>query len=333
MSGESIQSGASGEPFFQTRGVVIVVQDMETYDWPGLARRAGLTTIATHIFPREIADFVKTEKGQAFLERCAALGIRVEHELHAMSDLLPRSLFEKAPGFFPMDEAGNRLPEYNLCVSSPRALEIVCENAVEYTRLLRSDTGRYFYWIDDGKPMCRCPKCRGLSDSDQALIVENAVLKAIREADSRATLAHVVYATTLRAPGQVRPSEGIFMEFAPISRLYDRPFRDREARSGDYPSHGELLDYLDANLEVFGGENAQALEYWLDLSRFTGWNRENIMPLPWNRAVYLGDLQCYASRGIRHITTFAAWLDGDYAARFGEPPVEEYGQGMLAFAG
>jgi hypothetical protein len=30
-------------------------------------------------------------------------------------------------------------------------------------------------------------------------------------------------------------------------------------------------------------------------------------------------LEAYAARGIRHITSFAAWVDADYAKRFGNP--------------
>lgn len=316
------------EPSFATRGVVLLVRDMQTLDWPARAKRAGLTTLATHVFPHEVADFVKSDSGQTFLQQCRALGLHVEHEMHAMSDLLPRKLFEEDPTMFPMDEQGNRIRNFNLCVHSRHALQIVRENAARYTALLPSTTGRYFYWTDDGKPMCRCPKCKGLSDSDQALMVENEMLAAIRQVDPRATLAHLVYHTTLPPPTQVKPAAGIFLEFAPITRAYDRPFRQRDVRVGNRPSHGELLDLLDANLAVFGRAGARALEYWLDLSRFCGWRRENVKPLPWNREVFLDDLRTYAQRGIRHVTTFACWLDGDYVKRFGEFPLDEYGGGL-----
>jgi hypothetical protein len=59
----------------------------------------------------------------------------------------------------------------NICVHSPAALDIAAENAVAIARTLRPTTGRYFYWGDDGKPWCRCPQCKGLSDSDQATLL------------------------------------------------------------------------------------------------------------------------------------------------------------------
>jgi len=331
---KSVHAEGVREPFFLTRGVVLTPSDIETLDWPARAQQAGLTTIAMHIFPHQIAAFVKTDRGQAFLDACRTRSIQVEHELHAMSDLLPRDLFAKDPTMFRMNEKGQRSPDANLCVNSKNALATVCENAVNYAQILRPTTGRYFYWIDDAQPMCRCEKCRGFSDSDQALILENAVLQALRKIDPRATLAHLSYGRTLKAPTQVKPDRGIFLEFAPIHRQYDRPLSDRAA-PGDIPaedfadrSHGEALDLLDANLAVFGSEGAQALEYWLDMSRAARWNRKNLRELPWHENVFLDDLKTYAQRGVRHITSFAVWLDGEYVKRFGDPPLNSYGAGM-----
>ena len=67
----------------------------------------------------------------------------------------------------------------------------------------------------------------------------------------------------------LKPLPGIFLEFAPIERRYDVPFRQRDAAGAGGLTHGRLLDALDANLAWFGREGAQTLEYWLDLSRFS----------------------------------------------------------------
>jgi hypothetical protein len=70
------------------------------------------------------------------------------------------------------------------------------------------------------------------------------------------------------------------------------------------------------------------LEYGLDVSIFSEWRRPTVK-LPWNREVFVADLDAYGSRGIRQITTFAAWVDADYVTRFGEPNfIGEYGAGL-----
>jgi nitrite reductase/ring-hydroxylating ferredoxin subunit len=258
--GEKPEAAKPPSPHFLTRGVVLVLSDLRTLDWPERAARAGLTTIATHIFPHEVAAFMQADEGQRFWESCRRLGIEVEHELHAMSDLLPRSLFDKEPAMFPMNDQGQRVRAYNLCVHSKAALDVVAENAVRYTKVLRSTTHRYFYWIDDGQPMCRCARCRELSDSDQALMLEHHVLQAIRGVDPRATLCHIAYARTLDPPRKIKPLPGIFLEFAPIERKYDAPLRRRDVAGFGGLAHGRLLDALDANLAWFGAQGAQALE-------------------------------------------------------------------------
>ncbi len=104
----------------------------------------------------------------------------------------------------------------------------------------------------------------------------------------------------------------------------------REARQPGYPGHGELLDYLDGNLAVFPRDSAQVLEYWIDASHFSEWEPRNVKPVPWHEAAFQDDLQTYAGRGIRHITSFGVWLDAAYVSRYGEPPVAAYGRGTLA---
>lgn len=320
------------EPFFQTRGVVLSLADLTTWDWPRKAKAAGLSTLATHGAPAEIAAFMQADGGRALRAECAREGIALEHEWHALRALLPRQLFERNPALFRVNERGERTPDYNLCAHSEAALAIVMENVQAFARILRTATHRYFFWIDDACPMCHCAQCRGLSDSDQALIVENHMLKALRAVDPRATLAHLAYGGTLAAPTQVRPEPGIFLEFAPIQRRYDTPFSRREAcseRTGQ--NHGQVLDILDANLAWFGVKGAQALEYWLDVSLFSRYRKETKVKAPWNREMFLDDLNTYGRRGIRHITTFGVYIDADYVRRHGEPPLNEYGAGLRAW--
>lgn len=86
---------------------------------------------------------------------------------------------------------------------------------------------------------------------------------------------------------------------------------------------------LEANLEVFPNDTAQVLEYWLDVTRFSRWKRPGVK-LPWNREVFLADVETYWERGIRHITTSAAWIDAKYKERFGDLGfIEEYGEELL----
>jgi Domain of unknown function (DUF4838) len=314
---------------FKTRGVVLAPEDLTLEDWPERAQRAGLTTVALHHqhSPKAVANLIQSDQGQQFLEVCRRLRLEVEYELHAMKELLPRHLFAKDSSLFRMNEQGERTPDANLCVHSRRALELVGEQATVLAKVLRPTTSRYFLWGDDGQPWCRCPKCRGLSDSDQALLLENHLYKVLREQHDKALLAHLAYSRTLTPPKQVKPEEGVFLEYAPIGRRYDIPYSQQTDRT-----QVDGLHALDANMEVFHSESAQVLEYWLDVSRFSKWKKPAVK-LPWNKEVFIEDLDTYYSRGIRHITTFAVWIDTDYLKRYGEATViAEYGAGLSGSA-
>ena len=112
--------GHEPRPAFETRGVVLVPEDLTLHDWPERAYRAGLTTIALHQgnSPTAVICSVQSDEGQRFLKRCRQFGVQVEYELHAMKELLPRHLFSQDPTLFRANNKKERTPDANLCVHS-----------------------------------------------------------------------------------------------------------------------------------------------------------------------------------------------------------------------
>ena len=314
-----------GPPFFKTRGIVLLPDDLTLSDWPDRAKDAGLTTIALHDgqSPSVVARFIKSERGHAFLAACRSLELDVEYELHAMAELLPRDMFEKDPSLFRMSKEGERTSDANLCVNSEGTLEIVANHAQALARQLRPTTHRYFLWGDDAKAWCRCRRCAALSDSDQSLLLTNALVKALRKDDEKAQIAHLAYVNTLQPPMQVKPAPGVFLEFAPSRRSYDAPLDKREDEI-----QRRHLEALDANLAVFGSGGAQVLEYWLDCSKISEYKKP-ARQVTLQQRLFASDLTTYGSRGIRNITTFGCYLDAAYTAKWGSPPVDAYGTQLL----
>ncbi len=319
------------EPFFRTRGVVVFwddVKDPERLDWLEMAERAGLNTISVYAG----AETKASEPYQTFVRQCGERGIAVEYQEHAMFQLLPRSLFAEHPEYFRMDKEGQRQQTFNCCVSSEEALEIIAKNARERALKERPTNHRYYFWLDDGGECCCCPDCNRYNDSDQALIIENRILEAVREVDPEAMVAHLCYHNTLKAPATVKPEEGVFLEFAPFYRSWDAPLSQPEAqREGMALTHADYMEALKENLKVFPAETTVVLEYWMDVSLFSGWKKPAVK-LPWNRDVFLSDLRTYAGLGIRHITCYAAYVGADYLDLHGDVSfVEEYGRGLMEF--
>ena len=322
--------GAGG---FGMRGAVLAVEDLETADWPRIAHENGINTLGTHITPDQVLRFWQSERGERFRQECRRYGILVEHELHAMSALLPRGLYEQDSTMFRMDENGRRTADFNCCASSQRALDTIAARALWYARQLAPTNHRYYFWLDDGAPVCHCPGCDSLTASEQALIIENRMLEAIRTSDPEAMLAHLAYYSSLEAPRRVKPREGIFLEFAPFQRRLDLPLTDSLAEVNGIGCNARNLDYLRQNLEVFPAETAVVLDYWLDVSMASGWKKPAV-ELPWRGDVYRQDLQTYAELGIRNITTFAVYMDSAYFAKYPDTRcLKEYGDALRRFPG
>lgn len=306
------------EQHWQMKGVILHVDDLYTMDWPTLAHKSGINTIGTHMHPGQVIEFMQSEKGKAFVEDCRKYGINIEHQVHAMSELLPRELFKEDPEMFRMNKKGERTDDFNCCAHSEKALDIIAAKAAEFAALLPSDNHRYYFWLDDGKETCYCPKCREYSVSEQGLIIENRMIEAIRKVDPQAKLAHLCYSNSLSAPLKVKPADGIFLEFAPIDRNWERPLTDKDALAfqGNLDlTNGQIMQYLEDNLKVFPAEDAVILEYWLDVSLFSRWTKPAVQ-LPWKREVFESDVDTYAEYGIRNVTSFAVYMDSTYFKRF-----------------
>ena len=90
------------------------------------------------------------------------------------------------------------------------------------------------------------------------------------------------------------------------------------------------MQLLNENLTVFPIETAVILEYWTDVSLFSNWKKPAVR-LPWRKDVFEADLDYYASLGIKNITSFAVFVDSDYADAYGIDFVYEYGSGLKNF--
>ena len=272
---------------------------------------------------KRLIDEAQTEKFKEKLARVRSLGIKIEYEAHALACLLPRELFATEPQLFRVNSAGERTPDYNLCVSNPRALSIVSDNAERLSRILKSDTGRYYFWSDDQKDaFCCCEKCARLTHSDQALTIYNAILAGVRRNDERAKCAYLAYSDAIEPPKSVLPDEGIFLEYAPIRRDTNRPLNDEGCEVNK-----KFRSVIAPLIEFFGKTDATALDYWLDNSLFSGWKKPP-KELKITPATVTADKVFYAECGFEAITTFACYLSDDYIELWGTPPIKEYSDAL-----
>jgi hypothetical protein len=269
--------------------------------------------------------FLKSKEGQLLLYECEKQRIEIEYETHALQEILPRELFNEHPEFFRMDENGVRQKDHNMCFSSEDAFLEIGKNIVEIVKWLKPMTHRYFFWTDDvNNAYCHCDLCKKYSESEQALLYENRLLTILRKIDPSATLAHLAYSNTLEAPVKVKPSDGIFLEYAPSRSDYTKPLLE------------ENIQNLETNLRIFPKKTAHILEYWLDVSRFSGYRRINLTKIPWDIQNFDKDIKSLFDLGITSVTCFGTWMIcDDYLKKFGEESTNqviiEYGSALKKY--
>ncbi|MBQ3085282.1 MAG: DUF4838 domain-containing protein [Clostridia bacterium] len=291
--------------------------------WIHRMKSLGVNTLAIHPWggkqaPQTLAALLEQLRDPAYrqlLDQAAESGLEIEYEFHAAGYLLPRVLFETHPEYFRMNREGERTPDYNLCVSNPEAVAIIAERAATLPKQLYRSSHHYYFWLDDGKDaFCHCPKCKHLSPADQQLIVLNAMITAIRKGVPDAKLAHLAYFETEQPPLSVRPAEGIFLEYAPMSRDMTRPVAD---------SPSAALAVIPKLLHYFGKKDARLLEYWFDNSMYSRWKKPPVAFCP-NNDMIRQDLAFYTDAGFENLRVFACFLGADYEELHGEPDLSAF---------
>lgn len=267
---------------------------------------------------------LRTPDFQNKLNQVREMGFAVDYEVHALSWLVPRELYTAHTDWFRMDEEGKRVNDFNMCPSNPEALEYLKMRATELANILRSDSGRYYFWVDDVKgTRCHCENCRKLNASDQALILYNTILEGIRCVDKEAKQCFLAYEETMEVPSSVKPNEGIFLEYAPMWRDTLIPMNDNTCEKNK-----EYCDYIQPLLEYFGRQDSQVLEYWLDNSLFSKWKKP-AKEIHICEETIRKDIQFYKEQEFEYITTFGCFLSDDYMEDYGIPPIKEYGKCFL----
>ena len=182
---------------------------------------------------KKLLEQCKTTEYQSLIDYARVNHMEVEYEFHAAGYLMPKELFETHPEYFRMNEKGERSNDFNFCVSNEEALQLFAKNAAKLALALYGSNHEFYFWMDDGRGLqCHCPKCQKLSASDQQLIAVNAMQREIRKYIPDAKVAYLAYVDTVVPPTQVKPEEGVFLEYAPFGWGCGGGSKNRDARRG-----------------------------------------------------------------------------------------------------
>jgi hypothetical protein len=258
-------------------------------DYAQFAMRSRYNRFYLH-WPTGLREAVRTAKESAH-------GLGIGTKLHIVRDLLPPTLFAAHPEWFRFAE-GKRTPDYNLCVSNPAALAEATRNAVAQAKSIPLDITDFAYWQDDvPDAWCHCPKCAGLSSSEQCLRLMTAIAKGLRQWNHRAHLSFLSYYATAAPPQSERISSALYLEYAPHSSCYHHDIDDPAC-----PRNAPLMAYLAENLVRFDKTAPHLFEYWLDDALFSFYKLPlRRMPLLLERMSH--DVRYYRWQGLAEIAS------------------------------
>lgn len=304
------------------KGIVLLYKDL-CDEWYDLITHSDVRTLGLHTLYRyggmqTYLEWVESNAARREIERYETAGVTVEHELHAVDYLLPRTLFSARPELFRMNKDGQRTADLNFCASNADALAIISESAYQVAKTLRQTSHRYYLWRDDNLDgNCYCTFCGNLSGADQSIITMRAVLRGLRAYDNKASLSFLAYQDSLGIPASTA-EDGLFLEFAPIERNHALPM------AADDPANAKNRDLLTALLERFPAGQTRILEYFLDVSRYCQWKPEDAGALPDDADRIRDDVAFYDSLGVESITTFAAFINADWMHKYGTRALHAY---------
>lgn len=298
----------------------LIIHPHELTDrWIEIAKRLKLDRLgfhpvggmSAHESLKELMNTVKNDQFRKHIDSLNEAGIEVGYEFHALSFLLPRELFTEHPEYFRVDDKGNRTTWGNFCFSNPEARAIICKNAVKLAEELYGGCHEYYFWLDDAMRLtCHCEECKKHSFAYHQLSLMNEIVTELRKKIPDAKVCYLAYYDAVAIPEDIKPVDGVFVEYAPFER-YIKP--------ETFAFEGEYLELVKKIVDFFGRENSKVLEYWYDNSIYYRRAGNKLVEFtPQNQQIEK-DFEFYKDLGFERLSSFACNLCDEYAKLFGEP--------------
>ncbi len=255
-------------------------------DWIDFAAKARLNRMAFHYTWPALDWYINLRS--ELLPELRKRGMEIEVAGHFLSTFLPRTLFTAHPDWFRLNEAGQRMNDFNFNPFNLEALDNLASGAVKY--LLQMPEAKLFHlWADDieGGGWSHEPGKEAYTPSDQALLVCNYLVKALRRGLPEANLAFLAYHDTVYPPRVVKPEAGLIYFYAPRERCYAHGLDDPQC-----PLNQKYSQALERGLPAFGRRNSEVFEYYVDQILYENMTNP---PLP---KVLSADVRYYHRLGI-----------------------------------
>jgi len=230
-----------------------------------------------------------------FLLQARRRGIEIEAGGHEFETrLLPRAEFAGHPDWFRNVQSGvtgKRSDDHNCCAASVGARRAIEKNAADHARKFPDVRVFHFWPADIEGGWCRCPACKHLPPTDQAVLCMNAVARGVRRVRRDALAVFIGYKATDPPPRFVQPERNLIYLAAPLARCYAHPLDDPTC-----PRNRRFRAAIDGQAAVFRGRANAVFEYYS-----CGAVLHNLTPPLLD--LIAADLGYYERAGIRQVKT------------------------------
>ncbi len=163
---------------------------------------------------------------------------------HSFDRLIPPSLYNEHPEYFPLI-GGKRVTGYvQRCLSNPEVVKVAAENMIKW---MDEEPGYRFFSLgqNDVEKLCECPHCQKILEEQGApsgLFVHfaNQVAELVAEKYPDNYLTIFAYTFSEKPPKTIRPHKNVIIRMAPIRLCFGHPFT--ECTSVHAQNYREHLD-------------------------------------------------------------------------------------------
>lgn len=220
---------------------------------------------------------------------------------HTFDRLIPMSLYNEHPEYFPLI-GGKRVTGYvQRCLSNPDVVKVAAENMIAW---MDSEPRHTIFSLgqNDVEKLCECPECRKILEEQGApsgLFVHfaNQVAEIVAEKHPDKYMAIFAYTFSEKPPKNIRPHPMVIVRMAPIKLCFGHPFPECSSE----PAR-EFRANLDGWSKVC--DRIFVWHYCTDFSNY-------LMPFPDFRE-FMEDCRNYYERGVKGI-----YFQGTYTTDHG----------------
>ena len=221
---------------------------------------------------------------------------------HTFDRLIPPSLYNDHPEYFPLI-GGERVTGYvQRCLSNPEVVRVAAENMIAW---MDSEPEHRIFSLgqNDVEKLCECPECRKILEEQGApsgLFVHfaNQVAEIVAEKHPENYISIFAYTFSEKPPKSIRPHPHVIIRMAPIRQCFGHPFTECTSEPAK-----KFREHLDGWSKLT--DTIFVWHYCTDFSNY-------FMPFP-DFNEFMNDCRNYYERGVKGIY-FQGTYTTDHAA-------------------